>query len=371
MKRFRLNQRQKEIATSVVIIATFGFGMGAGEAAVRIINLVKFGVAATVEDSDEFFVEESTKLLLPRPGRMLGDVRINSLGFRGPEIATARIRGTLRLAYVGGSTTYDAYAPEEKNWPELAAQIIAAQLPHCPIDFLNAGLPGFSTDHMRTHFEHHVRAVQPDVVVILPGDVVNDVQDEAARLKIDASDVFEPTWLAGHSMLWEKIEKNARIIQLQRGAHRSEGKIRFDHEAHAARFGERLRVLVRSVQAADKLAVVVTISGQIRRSQSRSEQVRAANTALYYTPYMSIPAMLDAQDAYNRAIARVAAQTGAVLIGGEDEIPGDIEHFADSRHFKSAGSKLMARRVATRLMLAPQFLAVLKSIGTQCDPSAS
>ena len=49
---------------------------------------------------------------------------------------------------------------------------------------------------------------------------------------------------------------------------------------------------------------------------------------------------------------------GAYLIDGEDEIPGDAAHFADSVHFTDAGCRAMAQRVAGRLEGAPGFQAL-------------
>ena len=60
-------------------------------------------------------------------------------------------------------------------------------------------------------------------------------------------------------------------------------------------------------------------------------------------------------DRYNRIIAEVASETGAVLIGGEVMIPGDGEHFNDSVHFKDAGSRIMAQRVSEALLNIPGF----------------
>jgi lysophospholipase L1-like esterase len=55
--------------------------------------------------------------------------------------------------------------------------------------------------------------------------------------------------------------------------------------------------------------------------------------------------LLVAFEEYNRVIRAVAQQTGALLVEGEDSIPADDRHFADSVHFRDAGAAAMARRV--------------------------
>lgn len=60
--------------------------------------------------------------------------------------------------------------------------------------------------------------------------------------------------------------------------------------------------------------------------------------------HLSIKGLLDAYEAYNAAIRDAAGATGAVLIDGDTDIPGDAEHFVDTMHFTDAGSEAMARR---------------------------
>ena len=53
-------------------------------------------------------------------------------------------------------------------------------------------------------------------------------------------------------------------------------------------------------------------------------------------PYMTLDGLVHSFEHYNEIISTVARQTGAFLIDGEDEIPGDGQHFNDSVHFKDA-----------------------------------
>jgi lysophospholipase L1-like esterase len=77
-------------------------------------------------------------------------------------------------------------------------------------------------------------------------------------------------------------------------------------------------------------------------------------------PYMTPELLIKSFARYNEIIREVARATGAVLIEGEMEIPGDDTHFNDTVHFKDAGSRVMAARVAKGLLGSPQFQALLK-----------
>ena len=72
-------------------------------------------------------------------------------------------------------------------------------------------------------------------------------------------------------------------------------------------------------------------------------------------PFLDVEGLLDGYAEYNRVIREVAWATGAILIEGEDTIPGDPEHFADSVHFRDPGLALQARRVLAGLLAAPAF----------------
>jgi len=51
----------------------------------------------------------------------------------------------------------------------------------------------------------------------------------------------------------------------------------------------------------------------------------------------------------------VAREQGCILVEGEDGIPGDPAHFADSVHFTDEGCRLQAQRVLEVLLVSPQM----------------
>ena len=106
--RLTLNERQREIATGLVILALAFGGLGAGEAALRIMNLAKFGVADTVGKSDKYYVDPLSGLRAPRPDSVHGKARMSSLGYRSPEIAVPKPADVVRIVFLGSSTTFDA-----------------------------------------------------------------------------------------------------------------------------------------------------------------------------------------------------------------------------------------------------------------------
>lgn len=352
-----LTVRQKEIITGLFCILFFLGGALAGEVALRLVSLSKFGMTDELNErtaqanqpkQKKFFKDPNSGLRLPYPNQQLGLVRINNFGFRGPDNTLQKSEKMLRVAFLGSSTTYDANVAEGKNWPHLTATKLEQQLQGCSTDFINAGLPGYSTQHMEKYWETTVNQFEADLVILLPGDMTNDIQSAAKEAGFSGH-TSEKSWLSKHSLLWQKIEKNVDIIKAQRAAFNATGKFIPDLDLLTDNFERRLNAAIDTLEADNTYLVLSTISSRVRPELSQEEQIRAANSALYFMPYLSIPTLLDAQEQYNQVIRKVARQRGVHLIEGEDRIPPDDQHFVDSRHFNSAGSKVMSKRIVEGL----------------------
>jgi len=89
--------------------------------------------------------------------------------------------------------------------------------------------------------------------------------------------------------------------------------------------------------------------------------MHASASALFYMPFVTPATIIDTYGRYNQIIREVAHDTGVVLIEGEDDIPGDPAHFADSVHFTDLGSVAMAERISRALISNPDFRQLMVS----------
>lgn len=330
------------------------------EAAARL--RLYFQVGRTTTEFYEWRRDPVSGLRVPVPGQVRGSIRINSLGFRGPEIPVPKPPGTVRLAFLGGSTTFCTEASsDEATWPMRLAALLAERFPHRNFDVVNAALPAYRVADSLLNLRHRVAPLDPDVIVVYhaTNDVSRDTRELAERQGLFTGEGGRRSALARVSVAWDLIEKNVRLRLRQRRALESEGKLRFDAEALAAAFERRLRSLLEEACSVAPVVAVCTFSTHFRRDQPLSEQLEAMNTSLYYMPYMDPPGLLAVFDAYNAAIRRAAGATCAQLVDGENEIPGDDVHFADSVHFTDRGCEAMARRVFERLVRNERFLALV------------
>ena len=356
--------RQHRLMLGAIVALTSCALFGAAELGLRVRQKIKFGSLFRIEDT--YTLDPKSGLRIPVPGGSFGGIRINSLGFRGPELKMPKSRSTLRVAFLGSSTTYCAEVSNNENtWPHLVTEALQAEWPGLSVDYINAGVPGYSVSSSLKNLEYRITPLEPDVIVIYEGH--NDLTGNSFYLARKQGLVSIPppqniTWPAKYSLLWYLVEKNLVIMSQQRTARRTAGTLSFDRERLARPFHRDLKDLVEVSKRTAPIIVLVTFSTQLREEQPPEQQSRAAASSLYYMPYMSVNGLIQGYAEYNDAVRQVASETGALLIDGENSIPGDAQHFADSVHFTDKGSHLMARRVARGLIQSPRLQELAANI---------
>lgn len=331
------------------------------EVAVRIRHRIKYGDLWGIEST--YKIDAASGLRIPIPGGSFGAIHINSLGFRGPELSTPKKSSTVRIAFIGSSTTYCAEVSSDENtWPSLVTQSVRSNWPDAHFDYVNAGIPGYTASTSTQNLRLRVAALRPDVIVIYEGynDLSGNGLDLASKQGLTSKPTEQQmTWPSRYSLLWYLVEKNLLVWHSQRQADRTEGKLHFDREAFVAPFRHDLRELVEASKQISDTVFLVTLAPRLRRSQSVEQQKQAAVTALFYVPYMSLNNLVEAYESYNETIRKAASESGVELIEEEESIPSAAEYYADSVHFTDKGSRLMAQRVARALTASKKMSEIV------------
>jgi lysophospholipase L1-like esterase len=310
-----------------------------------------------------YVVDPVSRLRVLRPNLDTGRVRTDSLGFRNPEIPQPKPPGTVRLAFVGASTTFCAEASSDQAiWPAIVARRLQEAHPEVKIDYVNAGIPGFVVETSRTNFVSRVARLQPDIVIIYhaTNDLSGDTRRIAAERGFNDEAPERASWLARRSVLVNLVEKNVAAWTRRDQVIRGENQLEFDPEPLAADFEDRMVGLIRAAQESSMIVAVATFSTRVRRVLTPEEQKSALITAAYYMPYMSVEGLIEGYAAYNRAIGRAARRTGALLVAGENSIPADADHFVDSVHFSDKGSARMADRLIGAMIVHDAMTALIR-----------
>ena len=364
-------QRGTVLAATTLVICVLL--LLAAEAAVRIRNEIKYGGSFWGID-ETYETDPATGLRIPIPNSRFGPIRINSFGFRSPEITKKKPAHLLRIAFLGGSTTFcGEVSSNAMTWPALVWRAIHEHWPALDLDYINAGVPGYTIRSLLPALEKRVAQFKPDIIVIY--EATNDLSANSYELAHEqgvAPRHQEETfgWLARHSLLAYLIEKNLEVMRLQRQANNPSRKIELDMPRLDAEFRQDYQNLVVASQKVAKVVVTVTFSPRLRPQQPPEQRRQAAATSLYYMPFMTIDDLLTGFDQYNQVIREVAARYHTLLVGDEDAIPADAQHYADSVHFTDAGSIAMAHRVARVMIASPAVQALVAKTFAQTGHGA-
>ena len=215
------------------------------EGAVRLRQWKKYGAASPT--ILELVEDPSSGLMIPTPGMKRAGIAINRMGFRSPEIDDPKPPGTFRIAYLGGSATYCAeVSAQEITWPHIVTEQVRERYPDRLVDYVNAGVPGYSTTQSIKNLESRIAALDPDIIVIYHGtnDLSADTRQMAESLGIWQGRVENPSRLGELSTLWFLLEKNWTIMKRQREAQSGRGRLEFEPRQLSVGFAERLTMLV-------------------------------------------------------------------------------------------------------------------------------
>lgn len=326
------------------------------EGAVRVRQWLKHGSSSPTVH--KFATDPASGLRIPEPGMQRGGVSINSLGFRGPETTIPKPRGTIRLAFLGGSTTYCAeVSGNHAVWAHLVTESLSFRYPEIAFDYVNGGVPGYTTQESLRNLEFRIAQLEPDLIVIYHG--TNDLSGDTRRLAeeqgLSNGRPGATSLLAEWSTLWFLLEKNWTVYQRQANARRGDNRLEFQPSELSAPFRQRLATLVRRAKEVAPAVALVTFSHRVRHEQSDEEKLHASNTSLYYMPYMSVEGLLEGFDEYNRVIRDVAIHQAVILAEAGESIPGNEENFVDSVHLTDEGARRIADLVVQALTTADLF----------------
>ena len=131
-----------------------------------------------------------------RPGFADENVSINSLGFRGTELAPARKQGVRRLVCLGDSGTFGLWVEERDaegvvhydGYVDQLRRLVDSES-HGRIEIINAGVNGYTSSHVLRLLETRIVDLDPDIIVVRVG--LNDHKRATAHLTVtDPSNTF-------------------------------------------------------------------------------------------------------------------------------------------------------------------------------------
>ena len=290
-------------------------------------------------------------------------ISINSMGFRGPELINPKPINGFRIWCIGGSTTFDIYAPsDDKTWCSLLGTILQEKYPEKKIETINAGIPGEILRGSMDDVEDFAKTVQPDVVILYHGP--NDLQkivseqrmfqqstvrrhgEKHSEKKIDG----EASFRIGKILMYDialfrvfgRMLQSGQYMQLDfpQGELEIQSKRTLENELQYAIDITR-KVGAKPIAVSHALRADPNASGEKARMQ-----VGEATMLLQ----MDAESTIFAYQTYNQILNQVATQNLVPFVDVRAVVPSDPKYWGDATHFLEPGSTITAQTIASSMI---------------------
>jgi len=152
-------------------------------------------------------------------------MRINSLGFRGPEFPKEKPRNEKRIIFLGDSVTMADYLDEEQTFVVRIQRILNSTISKFKIRTINAAIGDIGLRDAREIFEEARVGVSPDLVVI--GFYLNDSRPPWGF----PQELGRRGWLRQNSQLADIIYQRMKLKGWikEKGEHRFPSRDQYEH----------------------------------------------------------------------------------------------------------------------------------------------
>lgn len=308
-----------------------------------------FSVATATDNSVSMFEVRDDFKILSANQRFDGSsisVHSNSLGLRSPELAQ-KTPGSRRLIVLGASSTYGAYARTNADtFPALLQQLLIGQ-----VEVVNAGIPGNDLDSQYRLYRQQLSGLNEDILIVYSG-LSNDIGRlcgvKQGGKSYTLPQLSVPKWLLSIDLLL-KNTTDLRYVPYKYQPMPDISRLLAQYETTLQ------AIILLAKQRGVKHILLAENLTSFRPEQSLSLQQKLANSALYYTPCLSVQQFSNVFRQYNQTLVKVAsAQQGVHYIPLSYVVPGGRQYFSDSVHFSAKGEQAMADALAEALRSLPE-----------------
>lgn len=117
-----------------------------------------------------------------------GLITVNSLGFRGKEVAIPKPPGRFRVVVIGDSLTLGWSVQDDETYAARLESLLRQRTAGRDVDVVNLGVGGYNTRQAVTWLSRHSARLQPDLVLVgfYSNDVPDALEDELSGTRIAA-----------------------------------------------------------------------------------------------------------------------------------------------------------------------------------------
>jgi len=265
------------------------------------------------------------------------DVVVNSLGFRGREIAVEK-GNKYRIGALGESTTWGAtVGPLDRPWPEALEEFISLRLhPIRPVEVINAGVPSINLRENLHRLEKQILPLKPDLIISYHG--YNGFPWLDTALPPVRSTQPPPKYRPRPLKLLADCEYAARMRHYQRAVlavHDFSAATPID--PLATEYATHYRRLIEMTRTNGIRLVLATYSMAVNANSDREV------AGFYQHIIPSLQRQVKACEVHNALVIELARQHPEIIfVDTRPVLNGHHEYFIDLMHFTQAGREQMA-----------------------------
>ncbi|MCX7114016.1 MAG: SGNH/GDSL hydrolase family protein [Proteobacteria bacterium] len=335
------------------------------EVAVRVDDWITFRAPIFKNFNQESLVETDALGKRGKPYAHYLKWKLNSLGFRGPEL---RPDG-LRIGTVGSSETFGLYESIDHEWPRELEQSLNSRPGPVRIEVVNFAFAGMLVSTFEKRLPEFIQLTSPQVVIIYPS-IVGELYRTGnfgpkpkangktptppaseLRIKYRAETIFKnnaPHWLID----WLRERRALRVfadtpLVMERAP-----------DSLLDTFREDIKRVIFGLRADGVVPVLVTHATYFGPRLDSHETPMMINWRQFY-PMLKEEGFLDMEARANAILKEIALSEHLILIDAAAKMPEGGEFFADFVHFTDRGSRLFSELIAGRLQC-------LRQQGTEC-----
>lgn len=294
-----------------------------------------------------------------RPNARFRKWRMNSLGYRGPELAS----GTIRIACFGASETFGLYEAEDQEWPRQLERKLNDRIGRNVFQVVNVAVAGQSLATSILRVPEIVETIHPSHALIYPATafyisppLVREAPASSKRVRDDAGPTRIPLELRiqerVRNLLKQALPPMAQTMLRQReidAAASQHAVMDRVPEENIVRFRTDLSKLVASLKDRGVEPILVTHVTVFGNAVDDSTRDYLTAWRVFY-PMLREDGFLDMERRMNDAIREVGGRERIVVIDIAGQFPSGREYFADFVHFTTTGATVMAARVVDGLL---------------------
>ncbi|MBX3173920.1 MAG: SGNH/GDSL hydrolase family protein [Gemmatimonadaceae bacterium] len=369
--------QRKALFAAIALLIAMTMAAMAAEVLVRVVARPGTELAERLRPYDPFAIlvePHGFHGYRPRPGVVVRyrngtAAHINARGFRGVTPAAGEDSTRLRVAMLGGSTTFGWGVDDSATIGAYLTGLLDSLMPGRAIEVVNAAFDGYDSHQLLERLLGDVLPLRPQVVVINSG--INDVR--SARYSgleyADPRTLFYEAPMRrmreeqarGRPYLWSRVKHASKAVQLaaltrtlvmSTARARPLPATRFDIYPDAADYFEsNVRRMIDSATARGAVVLLSTPPSSLRENHAPDE---TSTIAYWLNDAAETQVYRDTLAARLRGIAESYVGRGARVEYLRPSVPP--AEFLDDAHLTGPGNRLVAEQFAPVIarLLAPR-----------------